>query len=234
MIALVLAAGLGTRLRPLTDDRPKALVPHHGKPLLDHVVESLLRQGCDELVVNLHHHAPLMREHLESRRQRWGVPLHLSDESHALLDTGGAILHARQWLATRPDFLVHNVDILTDLDLRALEAQHLREGNLATLATRPSSGARQLLFDPEGQLRQWRDLSTGQVRWASPTQQPLLPLGFMGIHMLSSRLFDLLTEAGSFSIIDVYLRLAASERVRAHEAPRAQWRDMGTPAAFAP
>ena len=161
MKALIFAAGLGTRLKPLTDTMPKALVPVGGKPLLEHVASKLIAAGYDQLVINVHHFADQIRAYV-AERGGWGVDVQFSDETDLLRETGGGIRHAAPLLAGDEPFLVHNVDILSNLDLAWFRAQH-REGDLATILVSERETQRYFLFDDEGRLVGWTNIATGEA-----------------------------------------------------------------------
>ena len=209
--AFVLAAGLGTRLRPLTDSMPKALVKVGGEPLIVHIIRKLQASGFDSIVVNVHHFADMLEEYLAKKFPE----VQVSDEREKLLDTGGGILHARRFL--EPDtFLVHNVDISSNLDLRIIP---MAEDSVATLVVSDRPSARHLLFDESLQLVGWVDDRSGEVR--SPYGQidpaKYRRLAFSGIHLLSGRIFSAFEECGfegRFPIIDAYLKICAKYTVR--------------------
>ena len=218
--AFVLAAGLGTRLRPLTDSRPKALVEVGGKPLIYHILNKLQASGYDEITVNVHHFAAMLSEYLEKEFPK----VHISDESDCLLDTGGGILRARRFLEEIPSlalgmtgrFLVHNVDIFSNLDLKSIPAE---EDAVATLVVSERESSRHLLFDDELRLVGWVDERTGEVRSPHGAIDPdkFRRLAFSGIHLVSDAIFPLFEKygfSGRFSIIDAYLRLCAEHPVR--------------------
>jgi N-acetyl-alpha-D-muramate 1-phosphate uridylyltransferase len=225
MEAMILAAGLGTRLRPLTFETPKALVEVAGVPVLDRVAERVVALGADRIVVNVSPHAHLIREHIE-RRDGWGVEVLVSEEPDGPLETGGGLLHAADLFRRDGPVLVHNADILSDMDLAALYAAHDFE-DLATLAVRPARSDRYLLFDDDGLLgfayggeeKRARDPVGGEER-----------LDFLGVQVISPRLFDLFEERDKFSIFTPYMRLIRSgERVAAHDVGDAiRWTDIGT------
>lgn len=228
MKAMVFAAGRGTRLRPLTDNRPKALVEIEGVTLLETVLTRLRAAGVDEVVVNLHHFGELIRTFIHQKRG-FGLKVHFSAEPE-LLDTGGGLKQAARWLAGSPDesFLVHNVDVLSDIDLVALMQDHRASGALATLAAMPRKTSRPLLFDARGWLC-GRVTAAGEeiVRAA---EGELVPLGFSGIHAVSPALLPMLTEDGAFPIVGSYLRLAGEQRpIRVFRADAFRWRDAGRP-----
>ena len=208
---MVFAAGLGTRLRPLTDTMPKALVPVCGKPLLYHVLCKLRDAGYDEITVNVHHFPEQIRKYLADND--FGVKINISDESSELLETGGGILHARQFLDGGEPFLVHNVDIVSNLSIPAFRAQ-MRPGALATLLVSERQTRRYLLFNDDMRLAGWTDISTGEVRTPYPglDVSKCRRLAFGGIHNISPAIFsafDALGFSGRFPIMDFYLRACA-------------------------
>ena len=213
---MIFAAGLGTRLRPLTDTMPKALVPVDGVPLLKRVAMRLIEAGVGELVINTHHFAGQVADYVAAE-QGFGVPVHLSPEPEQLLETGGGILHARAFLEGGGPFLVHNVDILSNLDLR-LFAESVRPDALATLVVSERKTSRYFLFDERMRLVGWTDLRTGEVRSPYHDLDPerLRKLAFAGIHCISDRIFQIMDSyglEGRFSIIDFYLRAAAEHPI---------------------
>lgn len=230
---MILAAGRGTRLRPLTDRIPKALVEVGGVTLLERVARRLIGAGADRLIVNVHHHADRI-ERFVRERSGFGVDVLFSREEARPLETGGGLLRARGLFEGEGPFLLHNVDILTDLDLERLlrvqrEAEGEPRGRLATLAVSGRRTSRPLLIDEEGLLGRanrtegWEVVARGPAGTARE-------VGFAGVHACSRRLLESIEERGAFSIIDVYLRLvAAGERVGVHDIGEAAWSDIGTP-----
>jgi NDP-sugar pyrophosphorylase family protein len=238
MKAMILAAGLGTRLRPFTDDRPKALVEVAGRTLLEITLSRLRSFGIHDVIINVHHFADRMLEYLEAN-QNFGMHLEVSRED-VLLDTGGGLKKAAWFFLDGSDsyepFILHNVDVLSTIDLPRMVEFHTKHQALATLAVQDRETSRYLLFDEGFQLcgRRSADLRDAQhknetielVRPA-PQQQAL---AFSGIHVISPRLVPLLTEDGAFSIITSYLRLAAQgEKILAFRADDYYWRDLGKP-----
>lgn len=214
MKAMIFAAGLGTRLKPLTDTLPKALVPVCGEPLLKHVVTRLKDAGFDDFVVNVHHFADKIISYIAAQDD-FGVRVAVSDESERLLETGGGIFHARELLLRDevPDgrFLVHNVDILSDLDIRWF-MESWRPGALAALLVSSRKTQRYLLFDDGMRLVGWTNLSTGEVRSPYPDLDPAScrMYAFSGIHQVSNGVFDVMEEEGMgerFPIMDFYLKV---------------------------
>lgn len=214
MKALIFAAGLGTRLKPITDTIPKALVPVCGEPLLKHVLMKLAAAGVDSFVVNVHHFADKIVSYLEEEG-RFGLDIAVSDESGRLLETGGGILHARDLILSpeHPDgrFLIHNVDILSDLDIPWF-LDSWRPGALATLLVSPRNTQRYLLFDDDMRLVGWTNLATGEIRSPYSDLDPskCTMLAFSGIHQVSDGIFDVMESEGMgerFPIMDFYLRV---------------------------
>ena len=229
MNALILAAGLGTRLRPLTDHMPKALVPVAGKPLLHHTIHTLRRAGATSIVVNVHHFTEQIVHYLSTHD--FGLPIHISDESQQLLNTGGAIRHAAALLGCADNgcdepVLVHNVDILSNADLPALTEAHCQNGAQATLLVSRRNSTRQLLINPTTQrLCGWTHLETGEVR---PTNVPqpieqFAQRAFGGIHILSPQLIrEMQSWPEAFSIIDFYLENCSTHPLICHEHAQLQ------------
>ncbi len=230
MKAIIFAAGLGTRLRPLTDRLPKALVTVGGKTLLEHIVLKLKAAGFKDIVINVHHYPDMILHFLESKRF-FGVRITLSDERDKLLDTGGGILRAMPLLDDGEPFLAHNVDILSDLDLNALYTFHCRHAPLATLAVSHRNTSRQLLFDPSRRLRGWMNEQTGETKPAGlQAGSQLHKWAFSGVHVLSPRVFGLMQDCGdTFSITDFYLRQAATHPIMAYLPDRLRLLDVGKP-----
>ena len=214
MKAMIFAAGLGTRLKPITDTIPKALVPICGEPLLKHVILRLADAGFDDFVVNVHHFADKIILYLDNEDFQ-GMRIAVSDESGRLLETGGGVLHARDLLLRdEPSdgrFLVHNVDILSDLDIPWF-LDSWRPGALASLLVSPRKTQRYLLFDDDMRLVGWTNLATGEVRSPYPGLDPsaCTMLAFSGIHQISNEVFGVMESEGMgerFPIMDFYLRV---------------------------
>ena len=231
MKAMILAAGRGTRLGPLGRHKPKALVEIQGIPLLAGVISRLAQQGFREIVVNTHHLADQVAEFLTGYRRRHrlaGLTLAVSREEQ-LLDTGGGLQRAGWFFDDGEPFLVHNVDVLSDLHLGRLLQAHLDSGALATLAVHQRKSSRRLLFDSRERLCGWQSLATGQERMARCPDGPLTPLSFMGIQVVSPALLDRLTLSPPFSLVDAYLQVAGQgQPVRAYRADEAKWADLGS------
>ena len=232
MKAMILAAGLGTRLRPLTDDRPKALVEINGRTLLEITLSRLRNFGVNEVIINVYHFADMIADYLKANAN-FGMRIEVSREE-TLLDTGGGLKKAAYFLAensSRPEepFIVHNVDVLSTTDLRRMVQFHSDNQALATLAVQDRNSSRYLLFDDQRQLCGRRSGSDQEPELVRPCQ-PTYALAFSGIHVISPRLLALMTEEGAFSIVTTYLRLAAQgEIILAFRADEYYWRDLGKP-----
>jgi NDP-sugar pyrophosphorylase family protein len=224
MNAMIFAAGLGTRLRPYTNDRPKALVEVNGKPLIEWAIRRLLYCGFNNIVINVHHFADQLTDFLK-KNKGFGARIAISDERDLLLDTGGAIKKAQSLLGDEP-FLIYNTDILSDYPLDELYQDHLNSKALASLLVRQRQSSRYLLFDESMQLCGWKNVKTGAEKIA---REALLthPFAFSGIHVVSPAIFELFPETAVFSIIDVYLKAAESLLLRGVEDERGIWLDVG-------
>lgn len=230
MKAMVLAAGLGTRLRPLTNDRPKALVEIAGRTMLEITLTRLRAFGISEVIVNVHHFADMVVDYLQAHKN-FNMHIEISRENE-LLDTGGGLKKAAWFFldgSTSADepFLLHNVDILSNFDFARMLAYHREKNALATLAVQQRDSSRLLLFNQDEQL-------CGRQSNKESLEAAVNALAFAGIHILSPRLLSMLQEEGAFSIIDAYLRLAAQgERILACRDDSAYWRDLGKPESVA-
>jgi mannose-1-phosphate guanylyltransferase len=231
MKAMVLAAGLGTRLRPLTDDRPKALVEVGGRRLLEITLLRLKNFGVREVIVNVHHFADKVVDYLKAH-QNFGLRIEISREDELLLDTGGGLKNAAWFFLQNggdddEPLLLHNVDVVSTIDLDRMLEAHSRSGSLATLAVQHRDSSRVLLFDDELRLcgrRKGRDLQPELVGTVQPRQE----LAFSGIHLISKRFLSLMKEDGAFSIIDSYLRVAGEGgTISGFRADEYYWRDLG-------
>jgi NDP-sugar pyrophosphorylase family protein len=229
---MVLAAGLGTRLRPLTNDRPKALVEISGRSLLEITLTKLREAGVREVIVNAHHFADQIVDALK-RHDNFGLHVEVSHED-VLLDTGGGLKKAAWFLqrtgaAPNEPFILHNVDVISSVDLRRMAEYDAAQNALATLIVQNRTTSRYLLFDDRGDLcgRRFSDGRPDEI--VRPTTNPQA-LAFSGIHIISPRLLPMITEEGIFSIITTYLRLAAQgEKIAAFRADDCYWRDLGNP-----
>jgi NDP-sugar pyrophosphorylase family protein len=230
MKAMILAAGLGTRLRPLTNDRPKALVEIADRTLLEITLTRLRSFGVREVIINAHHFADMILEYLKTN-DNFGMRIEVSREE-ILLDTGGGLKKAAYLFLSdasgaEEPFILHNVDVVSTIDLRRMVQFHIENHALATLAVQDRETARYLLFDEKLQLCGRRSGRAGKAELVRSSPK-VTALAFSGIHVISPRLLTLLTEEGTFSIITSYLRLAAQgEKILGFRADEYYWRDLG-------
>ncbi len=231
MKAMILAAGLGTRLRPLTNDRPKALVMVAGRTLLEIALCRLRSFGVHEVIVNAHHHAAMIADYIKAND--FGMKIELSCEEE-LLDTGGGLKKVAQFFLgpgsnSLEPFILHNVDVLSTIDLRSMMHVHTEQHALTTLAVQQRVTSRYLLFDEQSLLCGRRNGSDGKDELVRPAQHAQA-LAFSGIHIVSPFIFAMMKEEGAFSIIDAYLHLAAqNEKIIAFRADESYWLDLGRP-----
>jgi NDP-sugar pyrophosphorylase family protein len=220
MKAMVLAAGLGTRLRPLTNDRPKALVEVGGRTLLEITLRRLSSFGIRDVIINVHHFAETVIEYLE-KHDNFGMRLEISREE-VLLDTGGGLKKAAWFFEKDSEpFVLHNVDVISTIDLRRMLQFHQENQALATVAVQDRKTARPLIFDSQGRLR-------GRAEKSTPSG--MTALAFSGVHVISPRFLGMMSEEGAFSIIDSYVRLESQgERIVGFRADEYYWRDLGKP-----
>lgn len=236
MKAMVLAAGMGTRLRPLTNDRPKALVEVGGRTLLEITLTRLRDFGVGEVIINVHHFAEMIEAHLKAQNN-FGLRIEISPEDR-LLDTGGGLKKAGHFFLDSPGrkdsgreepFIVHNVDVISNIDFAQMLKFHAEKNALATLAVQDRPTSRYLLFDESLQLCGRQPSGEGKRELVRPSQHTQ-QLAFSGIHVISPRFLAMMNEQGAFSIIDSYLRLAGQgEKILAFRADRYYWRDLGRP-----
>lgn len=234
MKAMIFAAGLGTRLRPLTNDRPKALVEVGGKTMLEHVIIKLAKAGFDDITINIHHFGEKIIEFLELN-ENFGLNIHISDERDMLLDTGGGILKARPFLDGDEPFLVHNADILTDIDLYAIYQHHVESCAMATVLVKDRITSRYFVFDDDYRLQGWINKSTGETRPAAFIhREGLNELAFGGIHVISPSIFEPLEEysqgQAKFSITPFYVDECHTHLIKGYvqDTPYT-WLDVGKP-----
>jgi Nucleoside-diphosphate-sugar pyrophosphorylase involved in lipopolysaccharide biosynthesis/translation initiation factor 2B, gamma/epsilon subunits (eIF-2Bgamma/eIF-2Bepsilon) len=226
--AMIFAAGLGTRLKPYTNTKPKALVELAGKTLLERAIQKLVKLGVDRIVINVHHFADLIEDFLKENNN-FGVDIRISDERDHLLDTGGGLKKAIDLFIPDAPVLIYNVDILSSIDLNELIQQHESSKALVSMVMRKRESSRYLYFNKEKQLTGWKNCKTGEVKKARVDMEKSKPLAFSGIHLVDPKLFDLIEEDGKFSIIDLYLRLAKTEKMLAYKDQSDLWFDLGKP-----
>ena len=222
--AMILAAGLGTRLRPYTDTMPKALVPMAGRPLLHHVILRLKADGSERIVVNIHHFGQQIIDDLAANHN-FGLDIRISDERDLLLDTGGGIKHAAPLFEPEYPVFIHNVDILSNVNIQAFYDAYEQAGDIdAALVVSPRQSPRQLQFAPDTRrLVGWQNTQTGDQRG-----QLGVPLAFAGIHLFSPKLFPLMASMpDKFSIITFYLNICGEKRLIGYEQPDFRFMDAG-------
>jgi MurNAc alpha-1-phosphate uridylyltransferase len=231
MKAMIFSAGLGTRFRPWTDKHPKALAIVNGQSLLQRNINYLQQQGIDDVIVNVHHFPDQIREAID-RNNGWGSTVAISDESGEVLETGGGLLKARDLFTPGEDFLTINVDILTNLDIRAMLAAHQQKEALVTLAVTGRSTSRCFVFDKEQRLTAWRNVTSGQER-RSREGKDEVNKAYSGISIFNYRFFDLVSLQGKFSLVDAYLELAKDNVLIGFDHTGDKWVDVGRPESVA-
>ena len=225
---MIFAAGLGTRLQPLTNDRPKAMVEVKGKPLLQKTIERLNEAGSHEIIVNVHHFADTIIDFIQSNNN-FGVHIDISDERDQVLETGGGLKKAQWFFNDNNPFLVVNVDIMTNMNWAKFYESHVASGVLATLAVRRRSSSRYLLFNEKMHLHGWQNIKTGETRPGSLTTDDLQQFAFSGMQVLSPRIFEHMLQEDKFSIIEVYLRAMEKETIKGYAHDDDIWLDVGKP-----
>lgn len=225
MEAFILAAGLGTRLKPITDSIPKALVEINGIPLLEILIKRLAKFSTDKIVINIHHLGQQVIDFLESKNN-FGLDISISDERGLLLDTGGGLKKAAG-LLREDNFLIHNVDILANLDLSALMKFHIESGNIATLAVQKRESSRYFLFDENRQLCGWENVKTGEKIITRNPAGAFSRFAFSGIHTGSRNLFPLMPQKKVFSIVECYLSIAKTKQITYFEHSDTTFIDLG-------
>jgi NDP-sugar pyrophosphorylase family protein len=232
---MILAAGLGTRLKPFTDKHPKALAIVNGKSLLQRNIEYLQKIGITEVLVNVHHFADQIID-AATTNNGWGSTVTISDETDAVLETGGGLKKAAWYFKNETSFLLINADILTNLDLDALVVQHTNTGALATLAVSDRNSSRYFLFDEAGKLCGWKNQNTGEykpVHLNDSNTEHLQAKAFSGIQVIDTKLLALMQREGKFSMVDVYLDLCATHTILAYDHTGATLLDVGKPESLA-
>ncbi|MCX6233370.1 MAG: nucleotidyltransferase family protein [Bacteroidetes bacterium] len=235
MKAMILAAGKGERLRPLTDTTPKALVTIRGIPLIEIILRRLKLEGFTDIIINVHHFADQILRFL-AMNDNFGLNIRVSDERDNLLDTGGALIKASAFIDDNEPLLIHNVDVLSDINLKGLYEHHRHSGALVTLTVKERASARYFLFDSENRLCGWKNVATGETRWTGEPQKQYTAMAFSGIHVIGPEFFAnthlsqcFPVHEQRFSIIDVYLCLATQHKILGHDPGHALWFDLGRP-----
>ncbi|MDA3781224.1 MAG: nucleotidyltransferase family protein [Bacteroidales bacterium] len=227
MKAMILAAGLGTRLHPLTDNKPKALVEINGISMLERTIKYLISYGFDEIIINVHHFAKKIINFLEENNN-FNIKIAISHENEVLLDTGGGLKKAAWFFDTNEPFLVHNVDIISNINLLNLYNYHVENKALVTLAVTERKTSRYLLFDKTKQLCGWENIESKEKIITKANSETKL-LAFSGIQIINPGIFNLMKQEGAFSIINTYLELSKHQRIVGYEHNNEYWFDIGKP-----
>lgn len=222
---MILAAGKGTRLLPFTESKPKALIEVQGVPLLEHTIRYLKFFGIDEIIINLHHCAQQIVDFI-GKQKSFGLRIEFSDESDALLDTGGGLFKARGFFNDGKPFILTSSDVITDLNLRDMLTFHKTKTPLATLAVKHRRSSRDFIFDNDIRLCGWRNNITGEIRQMREVHH-MSGIAFSTVHIIEPVIFDLITERGAFSITEVYLRLAREYAIVGFEHDQSDWFECG-------
>ncbi len=240
MKAMIFAAGFGTRLKPLTDTCPKALIQVGGKPMLQHTIESLIRHGFDEIIINIHYLGNQVRDFL-LQHNNFGIRIEISDETNLILETGGGLLNAKHFFDDDKTFLVCNADVFTNINLTDFYNFHLENNPIATLAVRERKSSRYLLFDDEDILFGWENVKTEVVKIPRKIathnsqlithdyQHSLHEFAFSGYHIISPEIFETCKRKGVFSMVDWYLDICKDHTIRAFHHQDDIWIDIGSP-----
>jgi len=223
--ALILAAGLGARMKPMTDDKPKALVEWNGVPMLEHIILKLKKQGFTEIIINVHHFADMIVDFVK-KQDHFGIRVEFSHERDEPLDTGGGISHASWFFGDEP-ILVHNVDIMSNIDLAQLYNVHVRSNAIATLAVKDRVTSRSLLMNQDGLLKGWRDNRSGETILVDSNEKNLIPIAFSAIHVMDPAILGLFPDEKRFPITPFYLELAKTRPINLYRHDQDEWTDMG-------
>ncbi len=227
MKAMILAAGLGTRLGKLTENKPKALVDFAGKPMLQLLLLKLKVQGFRQILINIHHFGSQIVEFVE-RHKGFGLDVSFSNESEKLFDTGGAIWNARNFFQTNEPVLVHNVDVFSDINLQKVLEQHIENGALASLLVHNRQTKRYLLFDRNYQLKGWTNTTENNYKWVDKPCKVVQRLAYSGIWIAGSGFVEKLPFSGTFSIINAWLAMAKTENIYGLQDHSTHWFDIGS------
>jgi NDP-sugar pyrophosphorylase family protein len=226
MRAMILAAGLGTRLQPITNNLPKALVKIHDKTLLEITINHLVKNGFDQIIINVHHFAEQIIQFI--KENNFNAEIIISDERNELLDTGGGLKKASWFFGDGKPFLLYNVDIITNLNLHNLYQANIESNSIATLAIRKRESSRYLLFNSENILCGWKNTKTGEIISIRKSDSQN-EFAFSGIHIINPKIFSLMPDDDVFSMIDLYLYIMRFEKIIAHIDTDSFWLDVGKP-----
>lgn len=226
MKAFILAAGLGTRLKPITDTKPKALVEVNGISLLELTIKRLIKSGFNQVIINVHHFADQIIEFLKEKNN-FGIEIKISDERDLLLDTGGGLKKASWFFDDNKPFLVHNVDILSDIDLSQLYNHHLQSNSVATLAVQSRKSSRYFLFDEKKNLCGWKNEKTNEIKIPRNPVGLLTQFAFSGIQVLDPKIFSMMPGKDIFSLVELYLSIASNHPITYFNHDNSYFLDLG-------
>ena len=226
MKAMIFAAGKGTRLKPLTENMPKALVKINGKPMLEHVITKLKDCGVQEIIINVHYLADQIIQFLKEK-QNFGIKIEISDERDKLLNTGGGLKKAA-WFFGKESLIVHNVDVISNINLKEMINFHKKNNALATLAVRKRITSRYFLFTGNKELCGWKNTQTNE-EIITKTSETTSNFAFSGIHIINPMIFDYIKQEGTFSIVNSYLELSKTQTILGYEHNKDYWFDIGKP-----
>ena len=225
---MILAAGLGTRLKPVTEKIPKALVTINNQTLLELIIKKLAASGFDKIIVNIHHFADQISEYLKEKNN-FNIDLTISDEREELLDTGGGLKKASWFFDDGKPFLLHNVDVLSNIDLKNLYQFHLKGNSIATLAVQKRKSSRYFLFDKDDRLCGWKNDRTGEIKYSGKHTSNLNQSAFSGIQVIDLKIFKLMPDRKIFSLVDLYLQISSKQRITGFNHDKEEWIDVGKP-----
>lgn len=226
MKAFILAAGLGTRLKPITDSKPKALVEINDIPLIEHLLLKLIRYGFNSVIVNVHHYSDQVIDFIKSKNY-FGIEIEFSNESDLLLDTGGGLKKVKWFFNDNQPFLIHNVDIFSSIDLTELYNYHTNNNSIATLAVQKRNSSRYFLFDNEKNLCGWVNEKTGETKITRKSSEELFRFAFSGIQIADPVIFDNMPSKDVFSLVDLYLSIASKHRITYFDHSNSIFVDLG-------
>ncbi len=224
---MIFAAGLGSRLKNETQEKPKALVEINGKTMLQHCIETIKKIGINQIVINVHHFSAQITKYL-TENKNFECEIKISDETNELLDTGGAILHAKSYFINEKFVLLHNVDIISSINIKEMIDFHISSGALATVAAQNRANERKLLFDEQNRLSGWRNLKSGAEIITRPNNF-YNELSFSGLHVINTKIFDVMQNTGKFSIFKEFLDLSNQYLINAFVHNNDFWLDAGKP-----
>lgn len=225
MKAMIFAAGLGTRLKPLTDQIPKALVKVNGLPLLEHVIIKLINSGVTEIIVNVHYLSNQIIDFL-NHKNNFGIRIEISDESDQLLDSGGGLKKASWFFNSDEPFILYNTDIISDINISEMMNYHQKSNAIATLAVRKRESSRYFLFNNDFELCGWKNVKTSE-KIISKLYDNLNQYAFSGIHIINPEIFQYIDQTDKFSIVDTYLKLSRNKTIKGFDHTTSYWFDIG-------